>query len=207
LSIAFARMGNSIDSSTYANIEEVRTEALDLQLKVNFDDKTFEGFAEHDLEILVNGTTIVYFDVVGMDITDIEQYGQKNTSYGVHWPLKSEKVLTNPKLGYSLAVHLHHPGYIGDKIYVKISYKTNNESTAVSWLTKEQTHDKTMTYLYSQCEDIACRSIAPLQDTPANKFTYTASITVDTGFIVKMSATDINSVVNETDKTTTFNFE
>ena len=59
-----------------------------------------------------------------------------------------------------------------------------------------------MTYLYSQCEDIACRSIAPLQDTPANKFTYTASITVDTGFIVKMSATDINSVVNETDKTT-----
>ena len=115
--------------------------------------------------------------------------------------------MTNPKLGYSLAVHLHEPANIGDKIYVKISYKTNNESTAVSWLTKEQTHDKTMTYLYSQCEDIACRSIAPLQDTPANKFTYTASITVDTGFIVKMSATDINSVVNETDKTTTFNFE
>ena len=87
LSIAFARMGNSIDSSTYANIEEVRTEALDLQLRVNFDDKTFEGFAEHDLEILVNGTQIVYFDVVGMDISAIEQYGQKNTSYGVHWAL------------------------------------------------------------------------------------------------------------------------
>jgi leukotriene-A4 hydrolase len=80
-------MGNSIDSSTYANIEEVRTEALDLQLKVNFADKTFEGFAEHDLEILVNGTQIVYFDVVGMDISSIEQYGQKNTSYGVHWAL------------------------------------------------------------------------------------------------------------------------
>jgi len=89
------------------------------------------------------------------------------------------KTLTNPKLGYSLGVKLHEPANIGDEIYVNITYKTNNESTAISWLTKEQTHDKTMTYLYSQCEDIACRSIAPLQDTPANKFTYTANIIVE----------------------------
>jgi leukotriene-A4 hydrolase len=91
-------------------------------------------------------------------------------------------------------------------IFIKITYKTNDESTAISWLTKDQTHDKKMTYLYSQCEDIACRSIAPLQDTPANKFTYTASITVDTGFIVKMSANDTGSVANATDNTTTFSF-
>jgi hypothetical protein len=69
LSIAFARIGNSIDSSTYGNIEEVRTKALDLQLKVNFDDKTFAGFAEHELEIKKNGTQGVYFDAVGMDIS------------------------------------------------------------------------------------------------------------------------------------------
>jgi len=114
--------------------------------------------------------------------------------------------LTNPKLGYALGVKLHEPANIGDEIYLNITYKTNNESTAISWLTKEQTHDKTMTYLYSQCEDVACRSIAPLQDTPANKFTYTADITVPTGFIVKMSANDTGSVVNTDTSMTTFSF-
>lgn len=91
-------------------------------------------------------------------------------------------------------------------VYLNISYTTNDKSTAVSWLTKEQTHDKTMTYLYSQCEDIACRSIAPLQDTPANKFTWKANIKVPTGFIVKMSANDTGSVANATDSTTVFSF-
>jgi len=115
------------------------------------------------------------------------------------------KTLTNPKLGYALGVKLHEPANIGDEIYLGIHYKTNNESTAISWLTKEQTHDHTMTYLYSQCEDIACRSIAPLQDTPANKFTYTANVIVDWGFIVKMSANDTTQV-NNTDGTMTFSF-
>jgi len=105
-----------------------------------------------------------------------------------------------------LGVKLHEPANVGDEIYLNITYKTNNESTAVSWLTKEQTHDKTKTYLYSQCEDIACRSIAPLQDTPANKFNYTADITVETGFIVKMSANDTGNVTDSTTGTTTFSF-
>ena len=64
-----------------------------------------------------------------------------------------------------------------------------------------------MPYLYSQCEDIACRSIAPLQDTPANKFTYDARIKVATNYTVKMSANDTGSAANATDNTTTFSFE
>jgi len=55
-------------------------------------------------------------------------------------------------------------------------------------MTKEQTHDKTMAYLYSQCEDIACRSIAPMQDTPANKFIYSAVIRAPKEYNVFMSA-------------------
>ena len=62
-------------------------------------------------------------------------------------------------------------------------------------MTKEQTHDKTMPYLYSQCEDIACRSIAPLQDTPASKFTYEARIVAENQYKVHMSA---NSTSNQT---------
>ena len=63
-----------------------------------------------------------------------------------------------------------------------------------------------MNYLYTQCEDVACRSLAPLQDTPANKFTYTAAITVESKYKVKMSANDTGSTVNA-DNTTTYTFE
>ena len=35
LAVAFARMGNSIDSSSYGNIEEIRTKSLDLNLTVD----------------------------------------------------------------------------------------------------------------------------------------------------------------------------
>jgi len=148
----------------------------------------------------------VYFDAVGMDIASIVQEYKTGTSYGTKFPVTFNTTLTNPKLGYSLGVKLHEPANRGDQIFLNITYKTNDKSTAVSWLTKDQTHDKTKTYLYSQCEDIACRSIAPLQDTPANKFNYTADITVETGFIVKMSANDTGSVVDNTTGMTTFSF-
>lgn len=37
---------------------------------------------------------------------------------------------------------------------------------------------------------MACRSVAPLQDTPAVKSTYSASVTVPKDLVVKMSAND-----------------
>jgi leukotriene-A4 hydrolase len=60
-------------------------------------------------------------------------------------------------------------------------------------MTPEQTACKTMNYLYSQCEDIACRSIAPMQDTPGIKITYDARVTVESKYTVKMSANDTGS--------------
>lgn len=47
-----------------------------------------------------------------------------------------------------------------------------------------------MPYLFTQCEDIACRSVAPMQDTPAIKITYDARVTVKSEFKVKMSANE-----------------
>jgi len=44
--------------------------------------------------------------------------------------------------------------------------------------------------MFTQCEDINCRSVAPLQDTPSNRITYSASITAREDFVVKMSANE-----------------
>ena len=76
----------------------------------------------------------------------------------------------------------------------------------MNWLTKDQTATKVLQYLFTQCEPIECRSVAPLQDTPSIKSTYSANVTVANPYIVKMSAHEYTPTVNATDNTTTFRF-
>lgn len=42
--------------------------------------------------------------------------------------------------------------------------------------------------MFTQCEDIACRSVAPMQDTPAIRVTYGAIVTVAKPYVAHMSA-------------------
>ena len=76
----------------------------------------------------------------------------------------------------------------GSEIAIKLHYATNTSGSAISWLTPAQTSSKTLPYLFSQCEPIYCRSIAPLQDTPAIRATYTAKLVFDKRFSAYMSA-------------------
>jgi leukotriene-A4 hydrolase len=52
--------------------------------------------------------------------------------------------------------------------------------------------------MYTQCEDIACRSVAPMQDSPANRITYSAKVTVEKKFDVRMSANRTDVQMNDT---------
>jgi len=88
---------------------------------------------------------------------------------------------------------------------VRVTYNTTSEARAMNWLTKDQTATKVLQYLFTQCEPIECRSIAPLQDTPSIKSTYSANITVKNPYIAKMSAIDTHNTSNP-DNTTTFAF-
>mmetsp|Transcript_38215 Transcript_38215/g.58291 ORF Transcript_38215/g.58291 Transcript_38215/m.58291 type:complete len:107 (+) Transcript_38215:485-805(+) len=58
-----------------------------------------------------------------------------------------------------------------------------------------------MPYLFTQCEDIACRSVAPMMDTPSIKITYDAKVTVKEGFKVHMSANSTDTVALNDNKT------
>lgn len=81
----------------------------------------------------------------------------------------------------------------GDTISVVVKYTTSPSGQAFSWLTPAQTAGKTLSYMFTQCEDINCRSVAPLQDTPANRITYSADIYVDKAYNVKLSANETGS--------------
>jgi leukotriene-A4 hydrolase len=71
---------------------------------------------------------------------------------------------------------------------VRICYRTSSQSTALQWCTPGQTADGTDPFLYSQCQTIHARSMLPVQDTPAVRFSYDAKLQVTAGLTALMSA-------------------
>ena len=99
----------------------------------------------------------------------------------------------NKEIGQALIISLPYNVTKGDLLSFRVYYKTNENATAFSWLTKDQTLGKKLPYLFTQCQAIACRSLAPMQDSPAVKATYDASVVAPKEFTVKMSANDTTS--------------
>jgi len=50
--------------------------------------------------------------------------------------------------------------------------------------------------MFTQCESIHCRSVAPLQDTPAIKATYNVITITDAAYNTFVSATKINEEID-----------
>lgn len=90
---------------------------------------------------------------------------------------------------------------------VKIDYETTKDAKAFSWLKAEQTTSGKLPFMFTQCEPIHCRTIAPMQDTPAIKQTWSALVTIPNEHTVVMSATKRTEVIkfNDTHSTYTFN--
>ena len=113
---------------------------------------------------------------------------------GAKTALTFEVLVPNPNLGQVLVIYFTDALIQGTKgVQVQIEYSTGANATALNWLTKEQTATKVQPYLFSQCEPIYCRSIAPLQDTPSVKTPYTANITVPKEQKVFMSADSVGN--------------
>jgi leukotriene-A4 hydrolase len=83
---------------------------------------------------------------------------------------------------------------------------TNKDAKAMSWMNEDQTATKVLKYLFTQCEPIYCRSVAPLQDTPSIKSTYQANVTVKDPYVVKMSGKELPKTPNAFTNSTTYHF-
>ena len=98
----------------------------------------------------------------------------------------------HPVMGSALHIPLPKGLKIGSSVSTKITYKTTAECTALQWLDKEyvmnfildnlteldsQTQGKQFPYLFSQCQPIYARSLAPLQG-QFFSFIYASSILI-----------------------------
>ena len=96
----------------------------------------------------------------------------------------------NPEIGDSIKINLGEPMRKGDYFNLTVEYETLEEGLSLNWLDPPQTSGKKHPYVYTHCEAIDCRCLAPLQDTPSVKATYSALITLPKELTAKMSANE-----------------
>lgn len=171
------------DKFTYANYDKVRVTHLDLDLDVKFDEKVLDGTATLDFKRVVAGTdklvdklVLDSRDLLIKDVTIQDEHGD--------WvPAEYTLGEADSMLGSKFTIEI---GETATK--VRIAYRTSPEAEGLQWLSPEQTAGKKHPYLFSQAQALNARTMAPIQDTPAVRFTYTATLRTPPELLALMSA-------------------
>ncbi|KAF8480769.1 leukotriene-A4 hydrolase [Russula ochroleuca] len=155
------------DPTTQSNYLQVYTTNVDFDWTLDFEKQVLEGAATHTLLARETGIEEVIFDTSDLEISKV---------------LVDERLVDfvlgakHEVMGSALNIPLLPGTKAGSTAKVTIYYKTTKDSTALQWLAKEQTQGKQFAYLFSQCQPIYARALAPLQDTPSLKITYSARV-------------------------------
>jgi leukotriene-A4 hydrolase len=180
----------NFDYHSYANVDQFRVTHLELDLKVDLDDKTITGVAGLELKRVDPRATQVVLDTKNLMILDVMQKATdvlgatgKNQTIWVSRPFHLEKA--DPILGSALVIEL--PLSRRGSESIRITYETQADSAALQWLTPKQT-GRHKPFLYTNSEPIGARSWIPLQDTPQVRATYKAKVHTDSGVRAVMSA-------------------
>jgi len=165
------------DTHSYANLSEIRTKHLHLDLDVNFENRTLYGVARHQMD--THHAQRAIFDVKHLDIQRITT--GKNKEVSVDYQLGK----MNELLGRPLIVSID-----SSVEYINIYYKTTDKTEALDWLSAEITQGKQHPMVYSQGQTLLTRTWIPIQDSPSNRLTYSATVKTPDDLIALMSATN-----------------
>ncbi len=167
------------DEHSYSNIEEIRTTHIDLELDVNFENKTIYGVARHEMQRIKDTDTAI-FDINGPEIQKVT-LGKKGDEKETDFIIGTNREY----IGQPLSVKIDK-----DTRYINIYYKTTENAGALDWLDPSLTAGKEHPYLYTQGQAILTRTWIPVQCTPANRITYSADVTVPSELMAVMSASN-----------------
>jgi leukotriene-A4 hydrolase len=177
-SVAPAARFFTADKFTYANYQEVVIKHAALDLDVNFDRKVLDGAVTLRFERLKPGAQTLTLDTKDLLIKAVALETE-----GGWMPADYTLSDADPVLGSALNVS------IGTEAeHVRIIYETSPTAEGLQWLTPAQTAGKKKPYLFSQAQAINARTMLPVQDTPAVRLTYEASLRVPDGLLPLMSA-------------------
>lgn len=152
------------DPASQSNYLSVRTTHLDLDWSVDWDTRIISGSITHTVQAAHENVEEVIFDSSYLSIKSC-------TDVSTGSELKYTLDERHPVLGNALHVYFAQALKKGENTQIKIEYATTEKCTALGWLEADQTASGNYPFLYSQCQAIHMRSLAPCQDTPAVKAT------------------------------------
>ena len=157
----------NVAANTYANVEQVRTRHIALDLTVDFKKSTLSGTATLALERIDPALKQVVLDTQDLDIHKVE-----TSADGEVWLSAPFKLgASDEVLGAPLSIDLPAGATL-----VRVSYASKPQASGLQWLPPAQTLGKKQPFMFSQSEAIHARSWIPLQDTPYVRATYEAKI-------------------------------
>ncbi|KAG8823910.1 hypothetical protein FRC19_002883 [Serendipita sp. 401] len=179
------------DPTTQSNYTSIASFHVDLYWILDWEKQLITGHAVNRLRAKADGVDKVVLDTSFLNISKVEVGGQQvdvrrilarmsnhSTDYILRC-LAHEKFKLGEHhevMGSSLTIPINTPLAKDEEVEVVVWYSTTPECTALQWLDKEQTAGKKFGYLFSQCQPIYARSIAPVQDSPSVKITYTSTV-------------------------------
>jgi leukotriene-A4 hydrolase len=181
-----------LDPHSYYDSSQARTRHARISWFVDFERRLLDGKVTLEFEQPAHG-------VLDLDSKALTVKSAR-TKYGAEIPF--EIGAHDEILGERLRLNLPSP-----TSEVTIEYATSPEAVALQWLEPAQTEGKKHPFLYSQCQAIHARTIAPLQDTPHCRISYTAEVTVPEELAAVMSAGPAGERKGDKPGTKTFLFE
>ncbi len=167
------------DKFTHANYDKVRMTHLSLNLDVNFDEKILDGTATIDFETIDPSTYVLHLDTKDLTIRGVEGLESSGKWIPVEYDLHDKDEVLGSKLAIPFTENMNK---------VRISYRTSPKAEGLQWLSPAQTAGKKYPYLFSQAQALNARTMTPVQDTPAVRITYDATLRVPDGLLPLMSA-------------------
>ncbi len=150
-----------------------RTERLDLDLTVDFAARCLHGTATLTFGSQDGGP--VDLDTRGLKIAAVRPAAGQPVDFSIG--------PEDPILGRCLRVEL--PPGAGS---ITVEYRTAPDASGLQWLEPAQTAGGRHPFVFSQCQAIHARSVAPLQDSPVARLRYGAALTVPSALAAVMSA-------------------
>ncbi|XP_068828292.1 leukotriene A-4 hydrolase isoform X4 [Capricornis sumatraensis] len=163
-------MPEVVDTCSLASPASVcQTKHLHLRCSIDFTRRVLTGTAALTVQSQEDNLRSLILDTKDLTIEKVVINGQE-----VKYTLGERQSYKGSPIEISLPIALCK----NQEIVIEISFETSPKSSALQWLTPEQTSGKEHPYLFSQCQAIHCRAILPCQDTPSVKLTYSAEVPI-----------------------------
>jgi leukotriene-A4 hydrolase len=166
------------DPHSFAEYEKVRIRHMHLDLDADMNRSTLSGHVLLDLDRPEPGFQRLVLDTRDLDIRDVNVVDPNGDYMPVSWRLGAD----HGHLGRPLVIVL--PQGIEQ---VRIDYASRPEAFGLQWLNAEQTSSG-KPFMFSQSQPHYARTWVPLQDTPAVRYTFDATIRGPRDLMVVMGA-------------------